>query len=292
MIPAGDFVLPVDKPEGPTSHDVVRAARKALGARRIGHTGTLDPFASGLLLLCVGRATRLAEYLGALDKTYEAVALLGTSTDTYDRDGKVVTVRGGWELLTREQIERVASNFRGEIDQAPPAYSAKKVGGVAAHRRMRRGEEVELAPARVRVHDLEITAWEPPRLSFRLRCSTGTYVRSLAHDLGEALGVGGHLVSLRRTAMAWLDISQAISMAALDDPASVAAAALDPLRALDHLPTLVVDADAAARLAHGGSVRHEGEEFVGPVVVSHAGILLAIGESSGGLLHPRKVFAE
>ena len=292
MTSAGDFVLPVDKPEGPTSHDVVRAARKALGERRIGHTGTLDPFASGLLLLCIARATRLAEYLGALDKTYEAVAVLGTSTDTYDREGEPVTVRGGWERLGLADVEAAMSPFRGDIDQTPPAYSAKKVGGVAAHRRVRRGEEVALAPARVRIHELEVTAWEPPRLSFRVRCSTGTYVRSLAHDLGAALGVGAHLVSLRRTAMASLRVERAVAMSALDDPAAVAAAALDPLQALDHLPTLAVDAETAARLAHGGSVPHEGAAFAGPIVVAHQGTLLAIGEASGGALHPRKVFAE
>jgi len=292
VTPTGDFVLPVDKPEGPTSHDVVRAARRALGARRVGHTGTLDPFASGLLLLCVGRATRLAEYLGALDKTYDAVALLGTSTDTYDRDGATVAVRHGWERLTLVDLEAVATRFRGDIDQVPPVYSAKKVGGVAAHRRVRRGEEVELAPSRVRIHELSITAWAPPRLSFRVRCSTGTYVRSLAHDLGEALGVGAHLVSLRRTAMASLDVARAVPMASLEDAAAVAAAALDPLQALDHLPAVAVDAQAAARLAHGGSVPHAGAALPGPIVVSHAGSLLAIGEASGGALHPRKVFTE
>lgn len=291
---ASDFVLPVDKPEGPTSHDVVHAARKALGERRIGHTGTLDPFASGLLLLCVGRATRLAEYLSSLEKTYEAVALLGTSTDTYDRDGQTVEIRNGWEELTSADLEAVLARFRGEIEQMPPIYSAKKIAGVAAHRRVRRGEEVSLASARVSIHSLEITAVELPRVGFRVRCSTGTYVRSLAHDVGEALGVGAHLVSLRRTAMESLAVERAVSIHALTDAHAVAEAALHPLQALEHLPTLDVDAVAAARLSHGGTVPFEcdGDHPPGPIAVSHNGALLAIGESSGGVLHPRKVFAE
>ena len=289
-----DFVLPVDKPEGPTSHDVVHAARKALGERRIGHTGTLDPFASGLLLLCVGRATRLAEYLSSLDKTYEAVALLGTSTDTYDREGRTLAVRGGWEGLTSADLEAVLARFRGEIEQVPPVYSAKKIAGVAAHRRVRRGEEVSLAPARVNIHALEITAIELPRVGLRVRCSTGTYVRSLAHDVGEALGVGAHLVSLRRTAMESLAVERAVSIPALTEAHAGGAGAVQRLLALEHLPPRDVVGAGGARLSHGGTVPFEcdGDHPAGPIAVSHNGSLLAIGESSGGVLHPRKVFAE
>lgn len=288
-----DFVLPVDKPEGPTSHDVVRAARKCLAERRIGHTGTLDPFASGLLLLCVGRATRLVEYLGALDKTYLAVALLGVTTDTLDREGEVVDRRGGWEALDAPRIEQALARYRGEIAQVPPRFSAKKIGGVAAHRRVRRGESVELAPIRVRIHALELVQIDLPRVTIRVRCSTGTYVRSLAHDIGEALGVGAHLVSLRRTTMGPLSVARALALDALDDPAAVAAAALAPLQALEHLPTLDVDAAAAARLVHGASVPLAVTEGPpGPIAVSHNGALLAIGESSDGVLLPRKVFGE
>jgi tRNA pseudouridine55 synthase len=288
---AGDFVLPVDKPEGPTSHDVVRAARKAVGSRRIGHTGTLDPFASGLLLLCVERATRLAEYLSARDKTYEAVARLGVVTDTLDREGSVIDERGGWESFDRGRIEAVLGRFRGEIDQVPPEYSAKKVGGVAAHRRARRGESVSLEPVRVRIDTLEMTHLDLPHLGLRVTCSSGTYVRSLAYDIGSAWGVGAHLVTLRRTAIGDLSVERALAYEDLADGDAVAAAALSPLEALGHLPTLDVDRAALARIMHGGSVSVVGSETSGTVVLSHAGSLIAIGERENDVVHPRKVFA-
>jgi tRNA pseudouridine55 synthase len=293
VLPAA-FVLPLDKPEGPTSHDVVRAARKSLGERRIGHTGTLDPFASGLMLLCVGKATRLAEYLGGLEKTYRAVALLGQTTDTLDREGSVREVRGGWEALDRARVEKVLARFVGEMEQVAPVYSAKKVGGVPAHRRVRRGEAVELAPARVTIHALDLLCLDLPRVELAVRCSTGTYVRALARDIGEALGVGAHLVSLRRTAIGSFTVERALSLGALGDPSAVAAAVLAPLEALAHLPALDVDAAAASKLAHGGTVPLECDEGApsGPIVVSHAGALLAIGEWVGGALRPRKVLAE
>ena len=285
-----DFVLPVDKPEGPTSHDVVHAARKALGERRIGHTGTLDPFASGLLLLCVGRATRLVEYMGVLDKTYVAAALLGQSTDTLDREGAVVAERGGWEALTAADVELVLARFRGEIEQVPPVYSAKKVDGIPAHRRVRRGEAVDLAPARVHVQALDLVALDVPWVTLRVTCSTGTYVRSLAADIGDALGVGAHLVGLRRTSIGGFSVERALRPEALGDSAAVDAAALDPLVALGHLQSLEVDSVTAGKLIHGVSVPFVDGSFDGPIAVSHHGALLAIGESSGGELHPRKVF--
>jgi tRNA pseudouridine55 synthase len=288
---AGDFILPVDKPEGPTSHDVVRAVRKALGDRRVGHTGTLDPFASGLLLVCVGRATRLAEYISAQDKTYDAVALLGVSTDTLDRDGTVVETRSGWETLDERRVDAVLERFRGDIEQQPPVYSAKKVGGVAAHRRARRGESVELAAARVHVHALALTQLDLPRLVLRVTCSSGTYVRALARDIGEALGVGAHLVSLRRIAVGGFSVEQALRFEHLDDPVRVADAALDPLQAVRHLPTVDIDDYAVERIVHGGSVPAADDAMPGTVVLAHAGNLVAIGERANGMVRPRKVFA-
>lgn len=286
-----DFVLPVDKTEGPTSHDVVGAVRRSLGQRRVGHTGTLDPFASGLLLVCVGRATRLAEYLSGLDKTYEAVAKLGETTDTLDREGEVVERREGWSDLGSERIEEVLAGLRGPMEQVPPAFSAKKVRGEAAHRRVRRGERVELAPASVTVHALELTSLDLPLVGLRVRCSTGTYVRALARDLGEALGVGAHLVGLRRTAVGGFDVQDAIGSADLDDAAAVAAAAIEPLDALAHLPTLVADDAQAISLGQGRAVEVVDEAPQGLVAVAHAGMLLAVGESASGVLKPRKVFA-
>lgn len=289
-----DFVLPVDKPEGPTSHDVVAIARKALGERRVGHTGTLDPFASGLLLLCVGKATRLAEYFSGLDKSYEAEARLGIRTDTLDRDGTVVAECEAWNDLTRERVEAALAGLRGEALQVPPQYSAKKVGGERAYRSARDGRTVELAPVPVSVHELELTGTDLPLVRFRVRCSSGTYVRALARDLGEALGVGAHLTSLRRTAIGAWSVGDALALDHLDDPARVGDVAVDPLAALAHLPTVVVDDEAAVRIAHGQTVplrSEDGAKEGVPVAVAHAGALVAVGQADEGVLRPRKVFA-
>jgi tRNA pseudouridine55 synthase len=287
----GDFVLPVDKPEGPTSHDVVGAARRALGVKRVGHTGTLDPFASGLLLLCVGKATRLAEYFSGLDKTYEATARLGIVTDTLDPDGSVVAESAGWRGLSAESIESAMDGFRGEITQVPPQYSAKKVDGERAYRRARSGETVELAACAVNVLALEVTSVDLPAIGFRVRCSSGTYVRALARDIGEALGVGAHLTHLRRTAVGAWQVEGAVALDELADRSRVAGAAVAPLAALTHLPTVELSGDAAARMALGQSVPvTTGAVMAGPVAVAHEGALLAIGETEDGLLKPRKVF--
>lgn len=285
-----DFVLRIDKPEGPTSHDVVRAARNALGVRRVGHTGTLDPFASGLLLVCVGQATRLAEYLSVLDKTYEAVAQVGCATDTLDCRGLVVYENDAWVDLDTASIECALGKFHGEIEQVPPMYSAKKVRGERAYQRARRGEHIELAPAAVTVHELELTEVALPRVRFRLRCSSGTYVRALARDLGVALGVGAHLKALRRTAIGGFHVEDAIPVDDLLDRTEVSAGLMGPLEALPHLPTLDVDEETAARLVHGQSVQLIEPVLQGTIAVAHEGGLLAIGEFCDGTLHPRKVF--
>lgn len=291
MTRPADFILPVIKPEGPTSHDVVRAVRRELGCRRVGHTGTLDPFASGLLLMCVGRATRLAEYLSALDKTYEAVARLGQATDTLDLEGQVVEERRGWEDLDRGRIEEALLAQRGEVKQVPPAFSAKKVRGEAAHRRVRRGEEVRLEPVAVTIGALELTSLELPLVGLRVTCSSGTYVRALARDIGEALGVGAHLVRLRRTAIGPFGLDAALTLDHLSDARAVAEAAIAPLSALGHLPKVVLGDREADRLVTGQTVRVVDDGHRGLVAVAHRGSLLAVGESAGGLLRPRKVFA-
>ena len=284
------FVLPLDKPEGPTSHDVVAAVRRALGLRRVGHTGTLDPFASGLLLVCVGKATRLAEYLSGLDKTYDAVARLGEVTDTLDREGEVVETHGGWERLEAPAVEAALATLRGRLEQVPPAYSAKKVRGTAAHRLARQGEAVELAAAAVTVHAIDLTSLELPLVGFRVRCSSGTYVRALARDLGASLGVGAHLVRLRRTSIGGFGLAGAVPPDRLDDAAAVAAATIEPLEALRHLPTLTADDDEAGLLSQGRPLEGIDEGLEGLVAVAHAGALLAVAESGGGVLRPRKVF--
>ena len=285
-----DIILPIDKPEGPTSHDVVAMARKALGIRKIGHTGTLDPFASGLLLLCVGKATRLAEYLTGLDKSYDAVARLGITTDTEDRDGEPGEERSAWFDLTRDDVVTVMQEFRGAIDQVPPQFSAKKVDGVAMHRRARRGEHVELGTRPITVHELELRSLELPFMEFRVRCSSGTYVRSLARDIGEALDVGAHLTGLRRTSIGAHTLEAAITPEQLEDPEAVSRAVLSPLDALAHLPAVVVDEDGRDRLAFGQSVDAPETAECEHITVACDGRLVAIAEVRDGAIRPKKVF--
>lgn len=287
-----DGILPLDKPAGPTSHDIVDLARRSLGVRRIGHTGTLDPFASGLLLLCVGPSTRLAEYLLALDKSYQAVARLGVATDTEDTEGTVVAEADPARLRAVDPtaVEAALAGLRGRIRQVPPSFSAKKVGGVAMHRRARRGETVVLEPREVTVHELELTGWDPPSFSFQVRCSSGTYVRSLAREVGESLGVGAHLTALRRTAVGSFRVDEALSVEELGNPARIGAARIDPLQAVGHLPVVDVAQDEARRLAHGQRVRLDVAEE-GTVAVTTEGVLVAIAEGAAGVLTPSKVFA-
>lgn len=285
-----DIVLPIDKPEGPTSYDVVAMARKALNIRRVGHTGTLDPFASGLLLLCIGRATRLAEYLTGLAKSYDAVARLGITTDTEDREGESGEERPGWSDLTRAVVVTAMQGFRGDIDQVPPQFSAKKVDGVAMHQRARRGEHVALAACPITVHDLELRSLDLPFMEFRVRCSSGTYVRSLARDIGEVLGVGAHLTGLRRMSIGAHTLERAITPAQLGDPEAVSKAALSPLDALGHLPVFVVDEKSRDRLAFGQTVDAPETAEGGCLTVVCDGRLVAIAQVRAGALTPKKVF--
>jgi tRNA pseudouridine55 synthase len=285
-------ILPVDKPEGPTSHDVVARARRALQLRRIGHTGTLDPFASGLLLLCLGTSTRLAEYLTALPKSYRAVLQLGRATDTDDGTGRVTTESDAWRALTEEQLREALARQVGEIEQLPPLYSAKKVDGERMYASARRGEAVERTPSRVTVHAIELLRFDPPHAEFTVDCSSGTYIRAIARDAGEALGVGAHLVSLRRTRIGDFDVERAVTLEGLDDAARVSSALLTPASALSHLPAVTVDADGMRALGHGGAVpAPDSAAAGGPIALfSPAGELAAIGERVGDLLRPRKVF--
>ncbi len=191
-------VLVIDKPVGMTSHDVVQAIRNGTGLRRAGHTGTLDPRASGVLVVLVGPAVRLSEYVSASDKKYQAIIRLGSATDTFDADGKFTTPSQPVNV-TEAQFDAELQKFVGEITQTPPPYSAVKVGGRKAYEMARQGEEVELAPRIIQVHHLEVLEWAPPEVVIDVHCSSGTYVRSLANDLGVNLGCGAYLVGLRRT---------------------------------------------------------------------------------------------
>jgi tRNA pseudouridine55 synthase len=285
-------VLPVDKPVGPTSHDAVAAVRRALRTRQVGHTGTLDPFASGLLLVCVGPATRLAEYFAPLSKTYVATLRLGQATDTDDHTGAVIATSEAWRELTREAIESVLAAQVGTIRQLPPAYSAKKVDGERMYAVARRGGEVERTPVTVTIYAIRILSIDLPDVVFEVECATGTYIRAIARDAGEALGVGGHLTELRRTRIGPHDVGRAVPMDQLGDEERVRAATITPADALSHLPRVVADEPGEAALRFGRAVQApEGFAADGPVtVVSAAGELLAVGEAADGVVRPRKVF--
>ncbi len=202
-------VLLLDKPAGLTSFGLVDRVRRWSKMKKAGHTGTLDPFATGLLVLCLGKATRLAHYITAWDKEYEGTILLGEDTDTDDATGQVI-LKQDVVGLAPEDVERALEGFRGEIQQLPPRFSAKKLGGVPSYKRARRGEDVELQPATVQIHELELKEVEIPLVRFRARCSKGTYMRSLARDLGKVLGCGGHLAELRRVAVGHLRVEEAL----------------------------------------------------------------------------------
>jgi tRNA pseudouridine55 synthase len=286
-------VLPVDKPVGPTSHDAVAAVRRALRTRAVGHTGTLDPFASGLLLVCLGPATRLAEYFAPLPKTYVATMRLGQATDTDDHTGEVVASSDAWRDLAREQIESMLAAQVGTIQQLPPAYSAKKVDGERMYAVARRGGEVERTPVTVTIYAIRILSVDLPDVVFEVECGNGTYIRAIARDAGEALGVGGHLRELRRTRIGPHDVAGAVPMDRLGEEALVREAMIAPAAAVSHLPRVVADERGEADLRHGRAVQApDGFAADGPVaVVSAGGELLAVGEAADGTVRPRKVFA-
>lgn len=280
-------VLPIDKPIGPTSHDAVAIARRALRTRRIGHTGTLDPFASGLLLLCVGSATRIAEYVTALDKRYTATVRLGASTDTDDHTGAVIS-RKDASAVTRAQVEAALEPQRGEIMQVPPAYSAKKRGGERAHMAARQGRALVLEAVPVRISELNITRFDGPEVELDVVCSSGTYIRAIARDLGAALGVGGHLTALRRTAIGVHRVDAAIPLESLTHDAAVHSGMIPPLDALAGMPRVDLPEDDVAHVLHGRAVSAVAPP--GTVALALHDRLVAIGISDGsGTVRPKKV---
>ncbi len=291
-VPPGGGVLPVEKPVGPTSHDVVRVARRALGTRRVGHTGTLDPFASGLLLLVVDDATRLSPYLTGLDKEYEAEARLGIETDTLDPEG-VPVASGDALALDPHRVRGAVASLAGRSLQEPPAYSSKKVAGEAAHRRVRRGEAVALEPVPITVYEIEATRVALPNVSLRVRCGSGTYVRALARDLGRALGVGAHLTALRRTAVGGFRVAEARSLADLE-AGDLGAAWVTPDEALARagLPLVPLAEAEVEAVTHGRSIAlgERAAPKVSPVALVDASGLVAVAEASADGYRPRKVF--
>jgi len=277
----------VAKPAGPTSHDVVDIVRRALGEQRVGHLGTLDPFAKGLLVLVVGRATRLAPFAADWPKTYEGVIRLGVTTDTDDLTGTVLAT-APWTGITPGQLAEVISGFRGTYAQRPPAYSAVKIDGERAYRRARRGEVVEPDARRVEIRELEILEAAVPDLQFRATVSAGTYVRSLARDIGAKLGCGAHLTALRRTAVGPLRLEDAVA------PEAVTRATLQDAAVLvAHLPRRQIDKKERDAVVHGRPIKTDPiADSQKPVAVFAGDELLAIAEQSGELLKPRVVVAE
>ncbi len=294
-------LLLVDKPSGPTSHDIVSRGRRALDEGRVGHTGTLDPFATGLLLLLVGAVTRLAEYFHRLDKAYRATLRLGEETNTHDRTGEVLRASDGWRGLDREQVERALAGFRGRLRQRPPAYSAKQVGGRRAHEAAREGERLELEAEEVTVHELELTRWDPPDAEVRAEVATGTYLRSLARDVGRELGVGAHLEELRRTRIGPFAVDEALDGRELEPGVELSPPHfLPPADAVAWLPRRRITRDERESVGHGQRIErgdiHPGvgseEPAIGdPVALVGDEIgLVAVAELQPEELQPRKVF--
>jgi tRNA pseudouridine55 synthase len=292
-----DGVLVVDKPRGVTSHDVVAAARRALGERRIGHTGTLDPLATGVLPLACGRATRLVRFLTGSPKTYEAVIRFGVTTDTFDVDGRETTRTD--TAPARDALEAALATLTGAYLQTPPAHSAKKVGGRRAYELARRDEAVTLAPVPVEVSALELLAWEPPRAVARLTCSPGFYVRTFAHELGARVGTGACLEALRRTRAGAFGLDAALPLETLAATAPDALGSrLVPLAALlPDLPAVVLGAAGRRHVGHGRPVGPA--EAAGPWpapapwtrLLGEDGALLGLAELApdGRALHPSVV---
>jgi len=310
-----DGVVVIDKPQGITSHDVVARSRHILHERRIGHTGTLDPFATGVLVLLLGRATRLAQFLSGVDKEYEAIIRLGYATDTGDRTGTPIPPvaesknRTRLEDWTEQEIEAALQTLRGDIEQVPPMYSAKKVEGKKLYELARRGESIERRPIRVSILEFEpirpdgqlIKDNHDGTFDFhaRVSCSSGTYVRTLAEDFGRRLYVGAHLAELRRTRVGDLQISQAITLDQLKvhkNEESLGTVVLPPGAALSRLPFVHLSGEDVRRANHGREVSVAEAEWADGQNVKMCDTdehLVAVGQydASAKTLHPRVVLA-
>jgi tRNA pseudouridine55 synthase len=286
-----DGVLVIDKPKGPTSFDVVRQVRGLLKVKKVGHTGTLDPMATGVLPLCLGEATKVAGFITEGDKAYDAVVRLGAETDTQDAEGKVVA-EAPVPALTTALLEEVLGRFRGSFEQVPPMYSAVKVGGKRLYELARAGEEVERASRHVTVYELVLRDFSATQLRLSVRCSKGFFVRTLAYDLGRALGCGAHLEGLRRTSSGPFTLAHALPLADLatlvKEPEVLAKRLLPVSEALTDLPAVRVNAADAVRVSHGVPV--EAPAHPGRVrVVGPEGALLAVAEVVRGRLRYLRV---
>lgn len=300
--PMGFLVL--DKPVGWTSHDVVDAARRWLGTRRVGHLGTLDPLATGVLPLAIREATKLVPFVGPGEKVYVGTIRLGTATETYDAEGRVTREHDG-PLPAEAAVLRALEGFAGEIEQIPPMFSSVKRNGVPLYRLARRGEEVERAPRRTRIHEIRMHHYAPPEIGIEVVCAPGTYVRTLAHDLGERLGCGAHLSGLRRTKSHPFELAQALTPEECEarQAAGALEAALVAPEVVLGFPRVRLTATQARRVGNGGDLpaaEARGELERGPLpkpgdrasALSPDGSLVAILElRPDRRLHPLRVIA-
>jgi tRNA pseudouridine55 synthase len=292
-------VLVVDKPVGMTSHDVVQIIRTGTGLRRAGHTGTLDPRASGVLVILVGPAVRLSEYVSASDKRYQAIIRLGGSTDTFDAEGRM-TKKDTPVHVTEAQFEEALMTFVGEIEQTPPPYSAVKVQGRKAYEMARKGEAVELTPRMITVHHLEVLEWAPPEVVIDVHCSSGTYVRSLANDLGIKLGCGAYLVGLRRTKSGRFSLRDATPLRKLQEAFQAGnwyQFLIPAAEALGDWPAVELSPDEVEGVRHGHRVKSKEADTQHTKVrgVSTQGELVAlmeltVNEDGSSEWQPKKVF--
>ncbi|MBA4420061.1 MAG: tRNA pseudouridine(55) synthase TruB [Anaerolinea sp.] len=286
-------VLVVDKPIGLTSHDVVQVIRRGTNIQRAGHTGTLDPRASGVLVILIGPAVRLSEYVSASDKRYQAIIRLGATTDTYDEEGKE-TASTPVEI-TEAQFETALKKFIGEIEQVPPPYSAVKVDGKKAYDLARKGEEVELSPRIINVYNLELLEWAPPEAVIDVYCSSGTYVRSLANDLGNELGCGAHLVGLRRTKSGRFTLRDAVPLRKLRDAFEAGnwyQYLIPAAEALSDWPAVELDPQELETIKHGNKIASKPGSTGWVRGISQQGELVALLEHNDETneWQPKKVF--
>ncbi|GGG84753.1 tRNA pseudouridine(55) synthase TruB [Edaphobacter dinghuensis] len=283
-------LLVLDKPSGLTSHDVVAIVRRATGEKSIGHLGTLDPMATGVLPLLLGKYTRLAQFFGQAEKYYEGSIRFGFATDTFDAEGTAV---GDPQPPTRslEELRELSKRFRGEIDQVPPVYSAKKINGVAAHKLARAGVEVAVKPARITIHDFRLLALQGDVATFEMHVSAGGYVRSVAHELGQLAGCGAHLASLRRTRAGLFTLKEAVTVEQLKQasgPEEIAALLPHPRTLLPEMPSVTVDEQMAGRLRNGMQVNLP-EFSQAPLVkvfTSPTDLLAIVRRVAGTLMQP------
>ena len=288
-------ILLLDKNRGPTSHDLVASLRRLLGIRRIGHSGTLDPMASGLMVMCVGNFTRLNPWLTQADKTYDATVRLGATSNTDDDEGIISPLDESVEP-NLESIECVLSKFTGKIEQIPPSFSAIKIGGVRSHKLAREGKKADLSPRDVHIMHLTIQKYAFPFLEIRVHCSKGTYIRALARDIGRELGCGGYLTTLRRTGIGSMAIENALTMQQVEEHqvlGTLPEQYLSPRSALQGVEHIELsERSQIERFGHGNAVDLDREAFVGDCAVYHPnGNLCGMGKMESGWLKPTVVFA-